>query len=77
MGSADRCQDRELPPDQSDQSSQGTLYGFGFREHYLESEDQKKLVTIDSLTTLDTYLIELYQFYEQLGVGLSNLCSQW
>ncbi len=58
---------------------EGLAYGFGFREHYLESEENKKRVEIKNTGELNTELIEYYQFLEESGLmdPLSALCQGW
>ncbi len=55
----------------------GTAYGFGFREHYLETESHEKMVEIKNAGELNKDLINYYQFLEESGLGLSALCSSW
>lgn len=58
---------------------EGMAYGFGYREHYLESEEHEKRVEIKNVGELNTALIEYYQFLEESRMGdpLSAMCSSW
>lgn len=55
----------------------GTTYGFGFQEHYLETELHEKRVEIKNVGELNKDLINYYKFLEENGLGLSALCSSW
>lgn len=55
----------------------GTAYGFGFREHYLEREAHEKRVEIKNAGELNRDLINYYKFLEENGLGFSALCTSW